>query len=87
MREKLVRLTAGFLGRCGLDASEADELVSFAEWKHHTAITYSIGSSIVETIIAEVKKETQDCYNSSAYVDERVAENFRNLAVTEKEQA
>ena len=31
MRQWLVQLTAGFLGRCGLDYHEADDLVDFAE--------------------------------------------------------
>ena len=38
MRQWLVQLTAGFLGRCGLDYHEADDLVDFAEHMNHTRL-------------------------------------------------
>lgn len=84
MREKLVMLTAGFLGRCGLDYHEADDLVDFAEHMNHTRITKWVSSDIVDTIILEARKEAQDHYNSTAHIDERVVENFRRIATREQ---
>lgn len=51
MRQWLVQLTAGFLGRCGLDYHEADDLVDFAEHMNHTRITKRVSSDIVNTIM------------------------------------
>ena len=56
MRQWLVQLTAGFLGRCGLDYHEADDLVDFAEHMNHTRITKRVSSDIVNTIIIEARK-------------------------------
>ena len=83
-REKLVMLTAGFLGRCGLDYHEADDLVDFAEHMNHTRITKRVSSDIVNTIIIEARKEAKDSCNSTAHIDERVVENFRRIATREQ---
>lgn len=84
MRQRLVQLTAGFLGRCGLDYHEADDLVDFAEHMNHTRITKWVSSDIVNTIIIEARKEVKDSCNSTAHIDERVVENFRRIATREQ---
>ena len=51
---------------------------------YHTRITKRVSSDIVNTIIIEARKEAKDSCNSTAYIDERVVENFRRIATREQ---
>ena len=81
MRNKLIALVSGFLGRCGLDESEAEDIVEYAEWKHRVHITCAVNRDVVETIVQEVRKEVHDCYHGK--IDDRIVANFKRLAIRE----